>query len=265
MRGVRILQRFSLSLALCVVTASNSVQSEESLVTSEEGERGPRHRIDITGVYLDNNSSDSVTGAIAYTYNLTDNSNLNLTVPYIDPDLDSGGDSGFGDLLLSYSISPFTRVGTHPWVPRTVGSGFAVSVPTGNADEGRSLDTWVLYPYLGVVLPVTERFFFAPQLGYQHSLGATASDVDLRLMIVETGLGFVAFNGFWISYFPRFVRDLESDEWAIDQRLSIGKMLSRRFGISLDYVAVDRFNFGEDLPAESGHDSLFEANIHFNF
>jgi hypothetical protein len=99
----------------------------------------------------------------------------------------------------------------------------------------------------------------------QDSLDKTASRVGLRLIIAETGVGFVAFNGFWISYFPRFVRDLESDEWAIDQRMSIGKMLSSRFGISLDYTSVDRFNFGSDLPGDSGYDALFEVNLHFNF
>jgi hypothetical protein len=224
-----------------------------------------RHRIDITGVFVDGAANESLSGLFAYAYSVTDNSNLTLTVPYLDPELDKGGDSGFGDVVAAYSIVPSMTISVNPWVPRTIGSGLAVLMPTGDVSEGRSLDSWVLYPFLGLVQPVSERFFIAPQIGYVYSLDSTVAETDLRLVTAELGFSYVAFNGFWTSYFSQFVRDLETDDWADNHRISIGKKLSRTFGVSLDYIYLERFNFGSDVPAEEGFDEQFEVNIHFTF
>jgi len=224
-----------------------------------------RHRIDIGALFFDSVSADSLNGTIGYTYNLTSKSNVNVTVPYLDPDTGMGGNSGLGDVVIAYSYAPTTTMTAHPWVPRTVGTGIAVLAPTGDAKKGRSLDTWVISPYLGLVVPLSGRFFFAPQLGYMHSLDKTVGDTDLRLAFAEIGFGFVAINGFWTSYFPRITRDLETDDWAVDHRFAVGKMLTEKVGVSFDYSLVERFNFGSDLPAESGHDELMELTVHFAF
>lgn len=225
----------------------------------------PRHRIDLTGVFFEGQSSDSLNGVVGYTYNLGARSNISFALPYLDPDLDRGGDSGIGDLIASFSFVPSARISANPWVPRTVGSGIAVSAPTGKADEGRSLDTWVVFPFLGVVLPINEQFFFAPQVGYLHSIDRTASGGRLRIMTLETGLSYVSLTGFWVSYFPKFARDFETDEWSINHRIGLGKMFTRNFGISFDYTFVDRFNFGTDISIEDGFDQLLELNVHFTF
>lgn len=225
----------------------------------------PRHRIDISAIFLDSVSADSLNGILGYTYNFTSNSNFNISVPYLDPERGMGGNSGFGDATMALSFVPSVIVSANPWVPRTVGTGVAILVPTGNANEGRSLDTWVVAPYLGFVIPLTDRVFLAPQLGYIHSVDKTVADTDLRLVFGEVGLSFVAFNGFWSSYFPQFVRDLESDKWAINHRFAIGKMLSQNVGVSMDYTFIERFNFGSDLPGEAGFDEQIQVNVHFAF
>jgi len=224
-----------------------------------------RHRVDVTTIFVDSISSDSANGLLGYTYNLTGNSNISAVVPYLDPDFEQGGDSGFGDLLVSFSITPFSKLSANPWVPRTVGSGVALWIPTGSERDGRTLGSFIAMPYLGLVIPMGERFFFAPQVGYVHSFSKTVSGTNYRVLTAETGIAYIAENGFWISYFPQVLRDLESNEWAIDHRLAVGMMFSPRFGMSFDYVFVDRYSFGSNLPVEAGFDEQIELSLHFTF
>jgi hypothetical protein len=262
---VRILASASCTLFFLALGSNQFAYAQDEVENDADGPDAPRHRIDLTGVFLNGETSDSLNGLVSYAYNVTENSNLTLTTPYLDPNLDEGGNSGFGDLVAAYSIVPSVKIGVNPWVPRTVGSGLAVLIPTGNAKENRSLDTWVVFPFLGLVQPLSDRLFIAPQIGYLHSLDATAAGTKLRLVTAEMGFSFVAFNGFWASYFPQFVRDLETDDWAISHRLSVGKKLSQKFGISVDYVFVDQYSFGNDAPQDSGFDKQLEANFHFIF
>jgi hypothetical protein len=244
-----------------IVIADDAEDSE----SDNSAAAAPRHRIDISAVFLDGVAADSLNGILGYTYNLTGNTNFNVTVPYLDPDTATGRNSGFGDTVFSLSFVPLVEVSTNPWVPRTVGTGVSILAPTGNADDGRSLDAWVITPYLGLVIPLTDQFFLAPQLGYVHSLDKAAADVDLRLAFAEFGIAYVSFKGFWASYFPRFAFDLERDDWAIDHRVSVGKMVTRNVGLSVDYVFIERFNFGSYIPNESGFDRQIELNVHFAY
>ena len=252
----------------CIATvffvAPSGAADEDSRPDSAEGP-GLRHRIDIGAAFFDSLSVDSLNGIAGYTYNLTDKSNVTVSIPYIDPDTGTSGDSGFGDLVVAISYAPTTTITAHPWVPRTVGTGIAVLAPTGDPVLGRSLDAWVISPFLGLVVPLSNRMFFAPQLGYLHSFGKTAGNSELRLAFAEVGFGFVAINGFWTSYFPRITRDLESDDWAVNHRFAVGKMFTQRVGLSFDYSLVERFTFGSSLPAGSGFDKLLELNAHFAF
>jgi hypothetical protein len=255
-----------MSVASCLCHQYSLADDEDQDDPSVERVRSqPRHRIDVSAVFLDNVSADSVNGVVDYTYNLNSKSNISVSVPFVDPNTSTGGNSGIGDTVMAFSYVPSVTVSANPWVPRTVGSGFAALAPTGSAKDGRSLDTWVLTPFLGLVIPITDRVFIAPQVGYVHSVDKTIAGTDLRLAYGELGVSFVAFNGFWSSYFPKFVRDLESDEWAVNHRLGVGKMLSTRFGLSIDYSFIERFNFGSDLPAQSGFDELIELRMHYAF
>jgi hypothetical protein len=73
-------------------------------------------------------------------------------VPYLDPDVASGGNRGFGDLGIAWSYVPFLSISANPWIPRTVGSGIGVIVPTGDPDDGRSLGAVIVNPFLGLVV-----------------------------------------------------------------------------------------------------------------
>jgi hypothetical protein len=253
--------------AIACFTFSQSVVAEdmEDSESQDSADAAIRHRIDIGAAFLNSASADSIDGILGYTYNLTNNANLNVTVPYLDPDRATGGNSGFGDTILSLSYVPLVKVSANPWVPRTVGTGISILAPTGNADEGRSLDTWVITPFLGLVIPLTDHFFLAPQLGYVHSLNKTVVDTDLRLAFAEVGFAYVSSKGFWASYFPRFAFDLKRDDWAIDHRLAVGTMLTTNFGLGLDYVFIERFNFGSNIPNARGFDERIELNVFFAY
>ncbi len=255
----------------CATFSQQSVADEEAIEQVEPGvsensaTEETRNRIDVGAIFLDGLSADSVNGSISYTRSLTGNSNLSVSASYLDPDTATGHNSGFGDTIFSLSFVPYVKVGANPWVPRTVGSGIAILAPTGNADDGRSLDAWVVAPFLGLVIPLTGQIFFAPQLGYVHSLDRVLGGVDLRLAFTEIGFSYVSDNGFWASYFPQFVFDLERDDWAINHRVAVGKMFSQNVGISVDYVFVERFAFGSDLIVVQGFDEQIELNVHFAY
>lgn len=258
----------SLGAVVACLLVSQPGFADQAAASKPQGENTTdvlRHRIDAGAVFLDSISADSINGIFGYTYNLTSKSNINLSVPYLDPDTGTSSNSGFGDIVMSYSYVPSSTISAHPWVPRTIGTGIALLAPTGDAKEGRSIDSWVVAPYIGLVVPLAKRVFIAPQAGYVHSLDQTVSGTDLRLAFAQIGLGFVTLNGFWTSYFPQFVRDLESDEWVINHRFSIGKMVSQKFGLSFEYTLVERFIFGSNLPTEVGFDKQIEFNMHFNF
>ena len=250
------------AMALPALLAAAETSGQTAPVPAEER---PVHRIDIGTSFLNTVDLDSFVASLGYTYNVSDSSNLSVTLPVLDPDTARSGNSGVGDMVLAYSWVPFLRVSANPWVPRTVGTGVAVLAPTGNPESGRSLDAWIVAPYVGFAILATDRIVLTPQLGYVHSLDKTIDGVDIRLGFVELGFSFVALNGFWVSYVPQIVRDVESNEWTDNHQVSIGKMFSPGFGASVGYSYFDRFNFGSDAPGQLGFDRQLDLNIHFTF
>jgi hypothetical protein len=102
-------------------------------------------------------------------------------------------------------------------------------------------------------------------LGYIHSLDSIVSGADLRVLTADFGVAYVGFNGFLASYFPQFFRDLESYDWAINNRLAVGKMFAPLFGLGVDYVFIERYAFGSTLPTEAGFDRQIEVTAYFTF
>lgn len=248
----------------------NNLAAEELDTTTthdspNEERASARHRLDLTTLFLDEIEENSATVLFGYTYNLTKNSNLNLSLPYIDSNVSGKGGSGIGDLSVAYSFVPFVPISAKPWIPRTVGSGLSILFPTANAEKVGGFDTTVISPFLGLAFPLSNTFAILPSFGYSHSVEETSIGTDVRLATAELGISYVTINGFWINYFPEAIHDLETDNTAINHRLTVGKELSRRFGLSLDYSRVDRVNFTVDLPTDRGFDTLYEFNLHFTF
>jgi hypothetical protein len=96
-----------------------------------------RHRIDLSALYLESEVFDSVIGLFDYAYNLTPKSNIALEFTYLDSDFGRSGGSGVGDSVITYSYEPRVGLSIHPWVPKKVGSGISLVLPTGNVKDGR--------------------------------------------------------------------------------------------------------------------------------
>ncbi len=243
-------------------------QVTETLETTEESgeaERGPRHRLDLTIAFLDTVEIDTASALLSYTYNVTPRSNLTFVVPYLDPDVSSGGNSGFGDLGIAWSYVPFLSISANPWIPRTVGSGIGVIIPTGDPDDGRSLGAVIVNPFLGLVVPLSKTFFLAPTLGYAHSLAQTNADTDVRQTSLELAVSYVSLKGLWVNYTAEVIRDLESSETSLNHRLAIGKQFKSGFGLSVDLVKVEQVDFDTDTPIPGSFDDRLELTGHFTF
>lgn len=245
-----------------LVCADKEIEASET--TTLPVEDRARHRIDLTALFLDEIEEDTATALFGYTYNLNPRSNLSFALPFEDSDFGREGGSGIGDLNISFSYVPSVSLSAKPWVPRTIGSGLSMLLPTASADVG-GLDTTIVTPFLGMVFPVGDKFAIYPLLAYAHSLEETNLGTDVRLATAEVGLTYVSDSGFWISYFPAAIHDLETDGTAVNHRWSVGKEFFRWFGLSFDYSRIERENFTIDLPAESGFNTLYELNVHFTF
>lgn len=240
-------------------TMSSATTSDSSV------EKTARHRLDLTTLFFDEIDSNSATFLFAYTYNLNANSNVSFALPYQDPDVGRAGDSGIGDLNITFSYTPDIALNASPWVPKKVGSGISVLLPTADSTRMGSPDTTIITPFLGFVFPIQSNIAVYPSIAYTHSLKKTAIGTDIRLITAEIGMFYVTPYDFWISYFPSAIRDLETDDTGVNHRLTIGKQITRHFGISFDYSRIDRVNFTIDLPNENGFDKLYELNMHFTF
>ena len=122
-------------LALLIVGALATTLAEGQVPVDDDApvdtlggreEHRPKHRFDLSAVSVDGSTFDSAYALVAYTYSVSSNSNISLTVPFLDPDLYLRGDTGFGDLLISFSYVPYLKIDANPWVPKTVGSGIDV-------------------------------------------------------------------------------------------------------------------------------------------
>ena len=196
---------FIVFTSLCALANGQDCLAQDEVLngSGEDSARDyPRHRINLGALFLDQVSSDSFNGIVGYTYNLTHNANIGVTVPYIDPDTSAAGNSGIGDTIVALSFVPSVRIGANPWVPRTVGTGIAVLAPTGDPDERRSLDSWVVAPYLGLIIPLSEKFFFAPA-----RLCAFAGQDRRRYRLAHCVRG----DWVWVCRIQRFLGELLSE------------------------------------------------------
>ena len=224
-----------------------------------------RHRLDFSLVYLDSTLDDSLNASLAYAYNFTEKTNFSVAVSYLDSRLDLAGGSGIGDTSLTFSWAPFTPISVGPWVPRRIGTGVGVILPTGNAGDGRSLDSVIVSPFLGLVVPVTESFYIYPTLMFMGSVDETIIDEDLRLGVIEVGAGWVSARGVFINGYISWIKDYEVEETYLNTRLSLGMNFSAKWSASLDWDDTDFFIPGTIVGVKGKLERQFAINLHYNF
>lgn len=232
-----------------------------------EGEDEPAidNRLDLTMAFFDGEGIDKLTGFVGYTRNFSQSLNLSARFAYAESLIDDEASYGIGDTSFTLSYLPQRQLTVGPWFPRIVGSGISVLLPTGDEAEGRGLGATVLTPFVGTLLPLGERLSLAPSLAYSHSLGKVFTGEDLRVGLLELGIGAVFDNGFWFRFYPGYVKDFVTDKTSFGTRTAIGYLLNERWGLTFNYIDLDFFRPGL-VPIEGGqYERTYEITINYGF
>ena len=224
-----------------------------------------RHRLDFSLIYLDSNLDDSLSAEFGYAYSFTAKTNISVAVSYLDSRLDVEGGRGFGDTSLAFSWAPYTPLSVGPWVPRKIGTGIGVVLPTGDAADGRSVDATVITPFLGLVIPVTESLFIYPSMTYMGSVDQTIIGKDLSLGVVDVGAGWVSTSGVFLNAFIAWVKDFEVGETHLNTELSLGMSFSDNWSASIEWDETEFFIPGTIVDFKGHPERQFAFSLHYNF
>jgi len=138
-------------------------------------------------------------------------------------------------------------------------------VPTGDAGDGRSLDSTIITPFLGFVYPIADSFFVLPSVGYAYSIDPTITRGDIRLLFAEVGFSWSNARGFWVGFYPTWIRDYEADDNHFNYTLTVGKVFRDRWGLSVDLADMEYFVPGKAPIFDEQLDKMIEVNLHFLF
>jgi hypothetical protein len=258
---IQFMIQIAMALLGLLSVLSSSVYSDEGDIKKET----PRNRVDFTSVYFDTVETDRFTGILGYTRNLSSKSNLAVRLSYLDSRLGISGGSGFGDTTVTYSYLPNAEMSVGPWLPRIVGSGISVTLPTGNENKGLGLGSTILTPFLGTQLPLNDSISFTPTLAYAYSTDQIITGQDVRVMLLDLGLTWVGQTGWWASAYFGYIRDFETDHSSTGGRLSIGKVFPSRWGFSAHFIDLESFRPGL-LPPENGRfNQVYELTLLYGF
>jgi hypothetical protein len=257
MKGWLSLGLISLCLALSTqLMAANSDSDEKST---------PVNRLEFTYAAFDSSSLDKLTTFFGYTRNLSSKSNLNLRLSYLESRFGLSEGTGIGDSTVTWSYLPHFKLSAGPWVPRIVGSGVSVLLPTGNEKQGRGLGSTIVTPFVGTVIPVTETFSIAPNLLYAYSIDPIFTGNDVRVGLLDLGLSLVRNSGWWVNFYLGYIYDFEADNTSFGNRLSFGKRLSNGLGLSAHYIDYESFVPGVARVATQQYNQLYELTISYSF
>ena len=253
-------------LSLGLISLCWAVSAQTMAATSDTGEKStPVNRLDFTYAAFDSDSLDKLTGFFSYTRSLSSKSNLNLRVAYLESRFGVSGGTGFGDTTLTWSYLPNFELSVGPWVPRIVGSGVSVLLPTGNEKQGRGLGSAIVTPFVGTVIPVSETLSIAPNLLYAYSIDPIFTGNDVRVGLLDLGLLLVRNSGWWVNFYLGYIHDFEADNTSFGNRLSFGKKLSNGLGLSAHYIDYESFTPGVAPIATQQYNRLYELTISYSF
>ena len=223
-----------------------------------------RHRVDFSAIYLNSEGASDVSGLLGYAYNLTPKSNVSLDVSYLGFSTKGKG-GGIGDTQVTYAYTPNVKMSVKPWVPKKIGSGISLVLPTGKTSSGRSLDAVLVNPFIGGVMRLTDSIFLAPLLSYTHSLDQIATGKQIRLVTAELGVVWTSSNELWVGFYPTYIRDTEADESHLNLNLSVGTMFTKAWGASATYSDLEHFEPGVIPEPKQIFDRSVQLSIHYLF
>jgi len=175
----------------------------------------------------------------------------------IDENID---ELGFSDTIVSFQYDPTARITASPWVPDTVGINASVIAPTGDSDKGLGGDFWLGSVGAGWLVDTFSHLWLVPAMGYETTFAEGDLAVPTEGVYVSCDIIWVFPFGGWIGYSPSLGREFEADEWVDGHTLTMGKLWSGGFGLSLELGKNDRIS---RVPARDDRNWL--ANFYYQF
>ncbi len=226
-------------------------------------EDSPRHRIDFGVQWYDAAEGSSLTGALNYSWVPAEHHAFAATLALVGSDVSDAVGSGIGDTRFQYSWVPSAELTASSWVPNTLGMGFGLIVPTGDAAKGTGADRWVAIPTLGWVFLIGDHFSILPSLQYFYSFGEGSAGEDFSSANLELGFLYVWGSRYWINFTPSVFRDLQPiDDTNLDLLLTFGMQFSKVVGASLTLGNIERPP-NQDPEFVRDSDSFAEITLHF--
>lgn len=251
------------SVLLVLLLAPGTSTAQESADVPHEDPS--KHRLDFSYIEIDSRFYSSSIWGLGYAYSLTPYTNLAVSVPVLDLDFNRDHNAGIGDTSVSFSWTPLQAVSVRPWVPKQVGTGIEVSLPTGDPDSGLGLDTAVVTPFLGLTIPLTDRFTLLPYFLYSHSVNETAQGSKIRFAAFDLGVNFLQNYRWWVTVYGAYLYDLEvrKDYW--NAALTVGMLFNESWGGSIEFSSTQHFEPGVVTGPFNAVDGQFLVNLHYNF
>ena len=247
-------------VAVSFLLVSDVAADEESKESGQPS--SPRHRVDFGVQWYDAAEGDSVIGSLSYSWVPLDHHAFAATVLLVGSNLSNAKGSGVGDTRLQYSWVPSATLTANAWVPKTLGMGFGLIVPTGDAAKGTGADRWITIPTLGWVFNIGERFSILPSLQYLHSFREASAADDIGTANLELGFLYVWGSRFWIQYTGSLFRDFEPvDDTNLDHFLLFGMQFSKTLSGSLTLGSIERPPIQDPNFARSS-DQFAELTLH---
>lgn len=248
---------------LVLLLAPGASSAQEAAEVPDEN--SSRHRLDFSYIEIDSRFYNGSIWGLGYAYSLSPNTNLAVSVPVLDLNFNRDHNSGIGDTSVAFSWTPLQAVSVRPWVPKQVGTGIEVSLPTGDPASGLGLDTTVVTPFLGLAIPITDRFTLLPYLMYSRSVDETAQGSKIRFTAFDLGVNFLQNYRWWVTAYGAYLYDLEvrKDYW--NAALTVGMLFTESWGGSIEYSRFQHFEPGVATSRFNTVAGQFLVNLHYNF
>jgi len=221
-------------------------------------------RLDLGIDYVSQDGVDQATIEAQFTQVFATHHQVTMIAPLIDEGVDSSINMRAGDLQFGYSYTPGHALSASPWVPSDVGIGIGLSIPTGDPSIGTGLGSYVLAPRLGFIKTFGSNFVITPTIKYQYSFKEQANGAEVREWVLAAGITYVSPGTFWVQWIPIYLYDINLDDGAFGSTIVVGKLVTRHFGMSLDFTRAPTFVTSSD-GATTDYANSYMLSFHVPF
>ena len=252
---IYLMKRLCLSVILTLALAQVYAQDgEEGPVSGQVNQPAPSaaaannalSRLDVGIQYISQTGIDQTTIEATYTQVFATHHQIAMTAPLVDEGLDSSINMSAGDLEFGYSYTPGHALNASPWVPSDVGTGVGLSIPTGDPGKGTGLGSYVVAPRLGFVKKLGSNFVISPTIGYEYSFKEQADGVKVREWVLGASIIYVGPRTLWVQWVPSYIADTNLDVGAFETTITVGKLFTRHFAMSFDFMRGPTFVANSD-------------------